>query len=165
MWAKGVVDQLNSSLGHDACHLIKLVPKLSEILDNTAFLSDSKLDQNCAHSEQRLHYLLTQFVDAISMNSCVSVTLFLDDIQWADEATIAVLNLLLRKEHKKFFYLWGCRDDEMETGHPILQLIDNVRSIGVHATVVTLKCLGEDELNRIMSDLLCLSPRIVRPLR
>jgi predicted ATPase len=85
-------------------------------------------------------------------------------VQWADEASISVLDLLLRRHYKNIFFMWSCCDDEMEVDHPIWQLIHNVRSIGIHTTIVALKSLEEEELNTTMSDLLCLSPRIVRPL-
>jgi hypothetical protein len=77
IWAQGLVNQLNAALGRDACHLIKLIPKLSQVLDNYTPMADFNLDQNCVHTKQRLHYLLTQFVEAISMNSYASVTVFM----------------------------------------------------------------------------------------
>lgn len=163
-WVKGLVDHLNSTLGQDACHLIMLIPKLGQVLGNTILFSGFNLDQNCAHTKQRLNYLLTQLVEAISTKSPVAVIFLIDDVQWADVASISVLDLLLRRDHKKFFFLLSCRDDEMEIDHPICQLINDVAAIGIHATIVTLKCLEENELNTIMSDMLCLSPRIVRPL-
>jgi hypothetical protein len=107
-WARVVVDQLHAALGADACHLINLIPKSSLVLDNHTALGDFNLDQNYVHIKQRLHYLLCQFVKVISRNSCISVTLFMDDVQWADEASISVLNLLLRREHKNIFFLWSC---------------------------------------------------------
>jgi predicted ATPase len=50
----------------------------------------------------------------------------------------------------------------MANDHPIWQLIESVSTIGIHSTSVQLKCMDEDELREVMSNTLCLSPRIVR---
>eukprot|EP00804_Cyclotella_cryptica_P014201 CCRYP_005628-RA/>CCRYP_005628-RA protein AED:0.02 eAED:0.02 QI:105/1/1/1/1/1/2/1150/1171 len=163
-WAKRVVNKLISALGKDASHLSKVIPKLNQILSCNASVVDSSCDQQCANALQRLHYLLYQFVDVISSNSTVSMTLFLDDVQWADSASISVLNQLLLKRNKHFFFLGCCRGSEMEDDHPFWDMIKSIKGFGIKTTVVKLKCLEKDALNAIVSELLCLSPRVVRSL-
>jgi predicted ATPase len=160
-----VVDKLKSSLGRNAHHLIKMIPSLGLIFENASCPSDSSaLDISCDNAFQRLHYLLCQFVEVITTSSHVSLTLFMDDVQWADEASITVINRLLRQGHHRFFFIGCCRDDEMESDHSFRKMLDDVKASGVNATMVKLNCLDQDTLNRAIANLLHLAPRLVRPL-
>jgi predicted ATPase len=103
-------------------------------------------------------------VEVISSVSPVAVTLFLDDIQWADAASISVLKQILMKGQARFFFLGCCRDDEMQNDHPFWKMTENVDVFGIKTTVVKLHGMEKDTLNEMVSDLLCLSPRLVRPL-
>ncbi|KAL3798700.1 hypothetical protein HJC23_004451 [Cyclotella cryptica] len=163
-WVKLVVCNLQVALGADACYLIKIIPKLSQILTDNSKVLDSTWNQNCLNALQRLCYLLCQFVEVISTFSNVSVMLFMDDVQWADEASILVLNRLLMKRLRKFFFLGCCRDDEITDEHPFGKMIENVRGFSIDITIVRLSCMDIGTLNEMVSDLLCLPPRLVRSL-
>jgi predicted ATPase len=125
-WAHVVASKLLSALGEDSVELlIKIIPKLSCILackTNAGTANDSAFDKDCQHSMHRLRYLLCQFVEVISSVSPVAVTLFLDDIQWADAASISVLKQILMKGQARFFFLGCCRDDEMQNDHPFWKM-------------------------------------------
>ncbi|KAL3805300.1 hypothetical protein HJC23_009007 [Cyclotella cryptica] len=163
-WVELVVCKLQVAVGNDACHLIKIIPKLGRILTHNRSFADSYMDQNCLNALQRLCYLLCQFVEVISACSMVSVTLFMDDVQWADEASILVLNRLLMKGHRKFFFLGCIRDNEMKEDHLFRKLIENIRLFGINTTIIELSCMDINTLNELMSNLLCLPPRQVRSL-
>jgi predicted ATPase len=164
-WAKVVIDKLQFTLGRDACHLATMLPKLSQILnvssqESAPFGSDNDI----MNAMRRIHFLLCQFVEIISTTSIVSVTLFLDDVQWVDEASVLVLNRILRREPKQFFFLCCYRDEEMKAGHPFLKMLENLQTFGINSTMIQLDCVTEDVLNEAISQLLCLSPRLVRSL-
>jgi predicted ATPase len=66
----------------------------------------------------------------------------------------------------KFFFLGCCRDNEMESDHKIWKMLETVIAAPTQssATTVQLKGVGEEVLNEVVSELLSLSPRLVRPL-
>ena len=164
-WVTLVIDKLQQALGNDLCHLIAVIPKLSQILPHDSVAADTTAHHlDSIQALQRLCYLICQFVEVISTYSSVSVTLCLDDMQWCDEATMLVLNQLLIKRHNKFFFLGCYRSDEMNDDHPIWKTIRNVRLFGANTTTVKLDCIKKDVLNEMVSDLLCLPPRQVRSL-
>ena len=165
-----IVDSLRVALGQDAHHLFNVIPKLQTILGErnepkkNNNCSSSAADPNLNNSFFKLQHLLSQFVDVISKNSDVSVVLLMDDVQWADEASLAILNRILRQKQNKFFFIGTCRDDEMAHDHSFWKMIDSVQALGVQKTQVKLGCMDEDTLNKVVSDLLCVFPRRVRSL-
>jgi predicted ATPase len=105
-------------------------------------------------------------LEVVTTNAQVSLTLCLDDIQWADEASIAVLTRMLMQQNGKFFFLGCCRDYEMESDHAFWKMLETVNTAPAQSNVTTvqLKGVGDGVLNEVMSGLLSLSPRLVRPL-
>jgi predicted ATPase len=164
-WVKMVVNKMQVALGRDAIHLAKVIPKLGQLLGVDVDGGDSlDLDDHNGNAAQRLQFLLCQFVEIMSTNSVVSVTLFLDDLQWADAASISVLKRLLTQARNRFFLLGNCRDDEVSSNHPLCDMIESARTMGVNVTTVQLDGMREEAVNCAVSELLCLSPRLVRSL-
>jgi predicted ATPase len=52
----------------------------------------------------------------------------------------------------------------MADDHPFCDLFENVHASGIKTTVVKLKCMEKGTLNHMLSDLLCLPPRVLTPL-
>jgi predicted ATPase len=162
-WVNTVVDKLRSALGRDASYLIKIIPKLSAILDHNATYSPPD-DHNVGNAVQRIQYLLCLFVETISSSSALGVTLCLDDVQWMDAASISVVKRVLAQGYNKFFFMACCRHDEMSDTHPFWGMIDSVCSNGTLSVSVELKNIDANMLENVISEFLCLSPRLVKPL-
>ena len=92
------------------------------------------------------------------------MVLLLDDLQWIDEASLSILRTILRQKHEKFFFLGCYRDDEMANDHSFWKMMDDIEAEGVNATQVKLSCMNEETLKTVVSDLLCVSPRLVKSL-
>jgi predicted ATPase len=164
-WAKETVRKLQAALGQESCHLINVIPRLGNVLTpNPNFSEDLTRDQSSLHALQRLCYLMCQFVKVICETSTTSVCLWLDDLQWADKASYLVLNRLLLMDLKKFFFLTSIRDDEVPDGHPFHTMRNTVTSLGTTFSIVKLDCMTKDNLKVMLSNLLCLPPRLVKRL-
>jgi predicted ATPase len=168
LWAKVIIDKLQEALGEDGRHLMYVIPRLSFIIDKDASqfagASSSLPNMSAQNSVQLLHHLFCQFLEVITTNVQVSLTLCLDDVQWADKASIDLLNRLIMQRNNKLFFLGCWRGDEMESDHPFEHMLTNLRRSNIKASTVHLHAVGEDTLNTVMSELLSLSPRLVRPL-
>ena len=160
-WAKGIISRLLASLGNDACHLIKTIPKLSEVLDCRTSSEDSSLAQDSRNALERWRYSFARFVDVICNPSNPCIVLCIDDMQWSDKASISVLHQILTRKCRIFFI--GCYRSS-ESNDSFWKMIENISANGVNTTTVEMTCLKIDELTVAMSELLCLSPRLVRPL-
>jgi predicted ATPase len=97
-------------------------------------------------------------MEVITSSSKVSLTLFMDDVQWADDASIIVMNRLQTQGFNRFLFIGCCRDDEMESNHSFRKMLDDMKASGVNATMIKLKGLDQDTLNKAIANLLHLSP-------
>eukprot|EP00956_Cyclotella_meneghiniana_P030448 scaffold76682_cov82-Cyclotella_meneghiniana.AAC.8 len=167
---KQTVGSLKANLVHDTDLLFKVIPKLKLIMGKTIKFSeciaDEDLGQIDGNALLRLQYLISQFVDIISTHSAVSLVLWLDDLQWADEASLTILYRILINSHSRKFFFIGCRrDDEMRNNHAFWKMMGNDKAdVGVHVTQVKMNCMTKNSINVAVSDLLCLFPRLVQSL-
>ncbi|KAL7541084.1 hypothetical protein ACHAXR_010617 [Thalassiosira sp. AJA248-18] len=157
-----VASKLRIALGAEAHHLVKMIPNLSIILGEHA--GDFDEDQDCVAAQKRIHYLLYRFIDVISSFSGAPVTLFLDDLQWADPSSLSAINqvLMIRSSTTKrqFFFLGSCREEGLLQEHPFGNMLSKICHFGVHTTEVTLACMDKDMTNTLLSESLSLSPRL-----
>jgi hypothetical protein len=160
-----IASRLRSSLGREAYYLAKIIPNLAIILGPEPSPSINN-DEDCFNALNRLEYLLCQFVEVISTSFAAPVTLFLDDLQWADPASISAVNHLLftSGQNRRFFFLGCYREEEINEGHPTWKLLSNAATSGICCTNVKLDCMDEETLNTMVSETLCLLPRLTRSL-
>ncbi|KAL7475442.1 hypothetical protein ACHAW6_001352 [Cyclotella cf. meneghiniana] len=161
------VAELQKALGPDLYYLVQVIPNISRILVESS--TDTPLDHDCVNAQERLQYLFCRLVEVISCCFGCHISLFIDDVQWADSASISIIGELLKtsrslKAGKRFFFLGSCRDDEMESDHSFWNMIDVLSVLGFKTTTVKLDCMNKDTVNEVMSNLLHLSPRLVRSL-
>ena len=162
-----VSSKLSSVLGNDAQHLAGVIPNLTSILSNDTVKQQN--DQECVDAQKRLQYLLCQFVDVISCCSGTPILIFLDDMQWADPASIQAINQLLlisrsSSAKRQFYFLGCCREEGLLEEHHFGTMISSVIQFDVKATIVELDCIDKESMNAMVSELLHLPPRLTRSL-
>ena len=91
--------------------------------------------------------------------------LFLDDMQWADSTALDVIHTILSDTMGScMFFIGTYRDNEVQIDHDIFGLMKRLEISNVPTTKVYLTGLGQDDLNTMISDVLCLYPRICKSL-
>ncbi|HEX2573347.1 MAG TPA: AAA family ATPase [Polyangia bacterium] len=93
------------------------------------------------------------------------LVIFLDDLQWADRASLLLLELMLTDpELHHLLVIVAYRDNEVSDTHPLLLLLRRLEkeSLPVHRMVLT--PLGREALTALLADTLKCEPGTVRPL-
>ena len=83
------------------------------------------------------------------------LTLFLDDLQWLDVATLTFIEYLLTQPDVKHLLIVGAyRDNEVSPSHPLRLTLDSIRKAGVSADEIVLKPLSFKDVNHLIADAL-----------
>ena len=95
----------------------------------------------------------------------VSLQLFLDDLQWADTTALDTIHTFLSDTMGTCMLFVGTyRDNEVQIGDAVFDLMENLDISNVPTNKVSLTGLDHDNLNEMISDALCLYPRICKSL-
>lgn len=167
-YVSSVMNKLDSALGRDGL-LTLMRAGFHSLRDFGSFTPREESDgEGCVDAQKRLQYLLCQFVTVI-ISFSDSITLALDDLQWADEDQLELIQgILLASNHsKQFFFVGCCRDEAVDQGdHRVSKMLATLatQKFGVQVTKVKLACIDEPTINTLVSRKLCIMPRITMPL-
>ena len=83
------------------------------------------------------------------------IVVFLDDLQWADSATLQLLRVVLTDDGlQRLFMIGAYRDNEVDAMHPLTLALRAVREGGGTVNTLTLAPLGMAAIARLLGDAL-----------
>jgi PAS domain S-box-containing protein len=83
------------------------------------------------------------------------LTLFLDDLQWLDVATLSFIEHLLSHADVKHVLIVGAyRDNEVSPSHPLMLTLDSIREAGITVDEIVLKPLSLEDVNHFIAEAL-----------
>ncbi len=86
-------------------------------------------------------------------------------MQWADSTALDVIHTILSDTMGScMFFVGAYRDNEVQADHDVFNLVEMLEISNVRTTKVSLTGLNREDLNTMISDALCLYPRICKPL-
>jgi predicted ATPase len=102
----------------------------------------------------RFQLVLQHFVGALARQEHPLVV-FLDDLQWADAATLSLLQPLLTSHEAQALFVMGAyRDNEVDTSHPLWHTLGALAAAGVELQRVALGPLQLPDLTLLIRDTL-----------
>src|SRR6201999_1038247 len=93
------------------------------------------------------------------------LTLFLDDLQWLDAATLDLLeDLLTRSDLQHLMLIGAYRDNEVTAGHPLVRELGAIKTAGGKVAEIALAPLAREHLEQLIADALHCEPERAAPL-
>lgn len=112
----------------------------------------------------RLKLAWIQFVRVVA-DASPPLVLFLDDVQWADPASLALLETLLTDVQKKnLLVIAAYRDNEVEVGHQLWDLVESLQAVQVPISRITVGPLVEKAVGEWLGVALSADPARLAPL-
>ncbi|MGM3305618.1 trifunctional serine/threonine-protein kinase/ATP-binding protein/sensor histidine kinase [Anabaena sp. WFMT] len=153
-------NKILQALGDNAQVIIEIIPELEIIIGKqppTAELSGST-------AQNRFNLLLQKFIQVFTTQEHPLV-IFLDDLQWADSASLKLIQLLMSEATNGHLLLIGAyRDNEVSPAHPLRLTLDQIDKIGAIINKITLNPLNEFKLNQLVADTLVCEEKLALPL-
>lgn len=83
------------------------------------------------------------------------LALFLDDLQWADAASLNLLRNLLLDDNIRYLFLIGAyRDNEVEATSPLMMTLSTLREANADMSTIQLAALSSEDARRLAADAL-----------
>ncbi|MEH2408603.1 MAG: serine/threonine-protein kinase PknK [Nostoc sp.] len=138
--------------------LIDVIPELENIIGKQS--PAAKLSGSAA--QNRFNMLFPKFVQVFT-SAEHPLVMFLDDLQWADSASLNLVQLLMQ-ETGYLLVLGAYRDNEVSPVHPFILTVDEAVKTGVTVNTITLSSLSEPDINQLVADTLNCELSIAEPL-
>jgi PAS domain S-box-containing protein len=140
--------------------IVNLIPEVELIVGNQPPVPD--LPPNDAQSRFQLAF--RRFLGVFARPEH-PLTLFLDDLQWLDAATLDLLEHLVTHPEVQHLLLVGAfRDNEVSSSHPLMRTLGAMREAGAKVQQIVLTPLDLDDVSRLVSDALHCELERARPL-
>ncbi len=153
-----IEEELKDAIGSQSI-LQVILPSLNKLMPSSSSLE--LLATNFVNSALSMAYQLGEFMRVVSAHS-KPITMFIDDLQFADIASLRLVGNLLSNERRAIFFIFAHRKDDdilNESFHAWLGSIALFSLEEIH-----LESMSSDAVNTLISETLHLSPRITRPL-
>ena len=93
------------------------------------------------------------------------LVIFLDDLQWADSASLKLIQLLIGETETAYLLLIGAyRDNEVYPAHPLMLTLEELQKAQATVNQITLAPLTQTSLNNLVADTLACFPANAEPL-
>ena len=81
------------------------------------------------------------------------LVLFVDDLQWLDAATLDLIeDLLTRRDVQHLMLIGAYRDNEVNSGHPLMRKLEFIRQAGAIVEQIVLEPLAREDLATLVAD-------------
>ncbi|HSK03634.1 MAG TPA: AAA family ATPase, partial [Kofleriaceae bacterium] len=152
--------RLAAALGPNGKLIVDLVPQLGLIVGPQPAVPELPLTEG----ETRLRMVFGRLFAACAAAEH-PLAMFIDDMQWADTASLSlVANLMTDVDTRHLLIIGAYRDNEVDASHPMVRAIEQVRQSGAQLHEVVLGPLSEADVGRLVADTVHASPAEAAPL-
>lgn len=146
IWKK----KLLNALGSNGQVIIDVIPEVELIIGQQPVVSQL----GPSESQNRFNRVFQNFIRVFTQKEHPLV-LFLDDLQWADSASLKLIQLLFADSDSKYLLIIGAyRDNEVSATHPLIQTLEQIQGSGAIVNNIILQPLDLDNVNQLLADTL-----------
>ncbi|MBG1265601.1 ATP-binding sensor histidine kinase [Nostoc sp. WHI] len=148
------------AVGENGQVIIEVTPELEQIIGQQSAVPE--LSGNAA--QNRFNLLFQKFIQVFTTKKHPLV-IFLDDLQWADSASLNLMQLLMSESASGYLLLIGAyRDNEVSAAHPLMFTLEEIRKAKTTINTITLAPLSLSSLNQLVADTLSCFLETAQPL-
>ncbi len=147
-----------SAVGDNGQVLIEVIPELERIIGT----QPPAPELSGSAAQNRFNLLMQKFVQVFTTEEHPLV-MFLDDLQWADGASLKLLQLLM-EDTGHLLVLGAYRDNEVSPVHPFILTVNEIVKSGATVNTITLQPLSLADMNQLVADTLNCDFSLAQPL-
>jgi predicted ATPase/class 3 adenylate cyclase/tRNA A-37 threonylcarbamoyl transferase component Bud32 len=153
-------EKLLAALSPNGQVIIEMVPEAELIIGPQPAVPDLPP----LEAQNRFNLVFQNFIHVFTRPEH-PLALFLDDLQWADAASLQLLKLLMTAPDTQYLFLIGAyRNNEVSPIHPLMLALDEVRQAGGVVNQIALTPLKLSHITQFIADTLYCAPEIAKPL-
>lgn len=146
-------------LGQEGKVLTDVMPSIELIIGQQPPVAEI----NSEDAQNRFNYVFQKWLSAICSEQH-PIVLFIDDLQWADSASLDLLRALMLNTDNNFLCICAYRDNEVSNAHPFTITVNQLKDQGTRIERVHLDNLSLANLENLLADSLFTEVKRVQSL-
>ncbi|MBW4660671.1 MAG: AAA family ATPase [Drouetiella hepatica Uher 2000/2452] len=143
-------DNLLKAIGRNGQVIIDVIPEVELIIGSQPPLPEL----GASEAQNRFNRVFQSFIQVFTQPEHPLV-LFLDDLQWADSASLNLIQVLMSDPASQYLLLIGAyRDNEVSPIHPLVKTLEDIQQAGVAVNNIVLSPLTIAHVQQIVADTL-----------
>ncbi|MEG4801523.1 AAA family ATPase [Microcoleus sp. ARI1-B5] len=143
-------EKLLKALDNNGQVIIDVIPEVELIIGKQPEVPQL----GSSESQNRFNRVFQQFIRVFCQPEHPLV-IFLDDLQWADSASLKLIQLLVTDPDNKYLLTIGAyRDNEVSPVHPLIQTLEKIQENETVVNNITIQALALDSVNQLIADTL-----------
>jgi predicted ATPase/class 3 adenylate cyclase len=134
-------------LGQEGKVLTDVIPSFELIIGKQPPIAEI----NSEDTQNRFNYIFQKWLSTICSEHH-PIVLFIDDLQWADSASLDLLKALMQNPNNNFLCICAYRDNEVNKAHPFIITVDQLREQGTRIEEIHLDNLNLDNIENLLAD-------------
>ncbi|MCB1190902.1 MAG: AAA family ATPase [Leptospiraceae bacterium] len=140
--------KIQNAIGVNGKVIVDVIPELEYIIGKQPDISELDSVENA----NRFYLTFQNFINVFCYKDH-PIALFLDDIQWADNASLNFIKSLILDFRINYLYLMlSYRDNEIESTHPFYSIIDELKKEGIPVSSILLRPLSLNDIHLLCKD-------------
>jgi len=151
---------IQEAVGSEGKVLTDVIPNLIHIIGEQPEVAEV----GGTETQNRFNYVFSRFVRALSTKD-QPITLFIDDLQWADAASLNLLKVLMSDHDNGYLLCIGAyRDNEVSASHPFMIALNEMIEAGADISKIEIGNLSERNVNNLIADAVSVGQEDVKGL-
>ncbi|MBE9227626.1 AAA family ATPase [Phormidium sp. LEGE 05292] len=143
-------EQLSIAISPNGQILVEMIPEIELLIGEQPPVAEL----SAIAAQNRFNQVFQAFVRVLAQPKHPLV-IFLDDLQWADLASLRFLQLLMTDSESQYLMVIGAyRDNEVSPEHPLVQTVEKIKTGEILVTELHLKPLAQQHVREFIVDTL-----------
>lgn len=139
-----------TALGTDGKVIADVIPEVELIVGKQPEVAEL----SPVESQNRFNRVFKEFIRIFAQKEHPLV-IFLDDLQWADSATLKLMQTLITDPDQQYLLLIGAyRDNEVSPTHPLIQTVEEIETTGTVVNNILLQPLDLEDVTELVAETL-----------
>jgi predicted ATPase/GAF domain-containing protein len=153
-------EKLLTALGPNGQVILEVIPEVERIIGPQPMVPIL----GPTGAQNRFNLVFKNFIQVFT-GSEHPLILFLDDLQWADGASLKLLSTLMTTSDSPYLFLIGAyRDNEVSPTHSLIRTLEEIKKTRAIVNTISLSPLELLQVNQFVADTLRNTPESTNPL-
>ncbi len=141
-------EDIQQAVGTEGKVLTEVIPNLEHVIG----IQPDVPEIGASEAQNRFNYVFGKFVNAICKPEH-PIVLFIDDLQWADSASLSLLKILMSDTDNGYLLFIGAyRDNEVSDAHPFMITLHALKEAHVPVENILIGNLSPEMVNDLIAE-------------